>query len=284
MKNKTKKMKCTYYEVVSMDENGDEVLYDLRLWLMRIVGKTLPERKKEMDSGYEGRLENSIRIQQDVYALNFMKLDVASDTYKVKEDMRAEHIDLEDDEYIGKNTVALYDPQNHIMMVQRNRGSFNAPAIETYINQTNEDEICYLRPITRQFNIAECTNHVVRKINVVCSNIRQFETGGSATFERIIEACNDLNALTVHLEIGLGYDRGASLNNETVYEVANIIQRNAGCVSSAKVTILDDEKQCVYDLFHNWDYDTLTFIVPERAELDFEYVAQKMYEVYSAKR
>lgn len=284
MKNKIKKIKCTYFQVVSINEDDEEELYDLRLWLNRIVGKSLQERKKEMDSGYDGRLENVIRIQQNLYALNFMKLDVASDAYKVKEDAHAEHIDLEDDEYIGKNTVALYDPQNHIMMVQGNRGSFTAPAIETYINQTNEGEVCYLRPVASQFNIADCNNHVVRKINVVCHNIRQFEPEGSATFERIIETCNDLEALTVHLEIGLGYERGSSLNNETVYEIAGVIQRNAGCVSSAKVTMIDDEKQCVYDLFRNWDYDILTFTIPERGELSFERVAQKMYEAYSAKR
>lgn len=285
MRNKIKKSKCTYFEVVSVNEaTGEEVLYDLRLWLVRIANKTLQERKKEMDSGDEGRLEDILRIQQNFYALNFMKLDVASDAYKVKENSQAEHIDLDDDEYIGKNTVALYDPQRHIMMVQTNKGSFNAPAIQTYINQTNEGDNCLLRPIVNNFNIDECNNHVVRKIDVKCNNIRQFEPEGSATFERIIDTCNDLEALTVHLEIGLGYERNTSLDNETVYDVVRTIQRNAGCVSSAKVTMIgDDAKQCVYDLFHNLDNDILSFVVPERGELSFRHVAQKMYETYSAK-
>lgn len=285
MRNKRKKIKCTYYEVVSRNEaTGEEELYDLRLWLIRIAGKSLQERIKKMDSGDDGRLESAITIQQSLYALNFMRLDVASNTYKVKEDAHAEHIDLEDDEYIGRNTVALYDPENHIMMIQRNRGSFHAPAIETYINQTNEGEACFLRPVANQFHMADCNNYVYRKINVVCSDIRQFEPEGSATFERIIQTCNDLGALTVHLEIGLGRERGASLNSETVSEVVGAIQRNAGCVSSAKVTMMDDEKQCVYDLFHNWDYDILTFTIPDRGELNFESVAQKMYEAYSERR
>lgn len=284
MKNRVKKSKCTYFEVVSTnEETGDEELYDLRLWLARINGVTLADRKKEMNSGDEGRLERILAIQQGIYALNFMKLDVASDAYKVKENEKAEHIDLKDDEYIGKNTVALYDPERHIIMVQNNRGSFNASSIETYIQQTNEGEKCYLRPIANQFEIEACDNHVIRKIDVRCSNVRQFEPEGSATFERIIETCNDLDALTVHVEIGLGYERNTSLNNETVREVAETVRRNAGCVSSAKMTLIDDEKQCVYDLFHNWDYDVLDFVVPERGELSFEVVARKMYETYSAK-
>ena len=74
MKNRVKKSKCTYFEVVSTnEETGDEELYDLRLWLARINGGTLADRKKEMNSGDEGRLE---RILEERTSRHLMNLNI----------------------------------------------------------------------------------------------------------------------------------------------------------------------------------------------------------------
>ena len=34
------------------------------------------------------------------------------------ENQHAEHIDLDADEYLGRNTVAVYDERNHIILIQ----------------------------------------------------------------------------------------------------------------------------------------------------------------------
>lgn len=280
LKGKQKKIKFQYFEVCTLKEgNPKEELYDLLIWIEKMVELDYEKRKKEI-GGIEGRLEDIRVINDEIYALNFMRLDVVSDSYKVKTNKKAEHIDLADDEYIGKNTVVLYDPGLHILMVQCNRGSYNVPAMESYINVTN-DEISYIRPVKHDLNIDQCLNEKVLKLDVRFSDIRQFRPQKSDAFEKVIESCNDWECVTAHLELGLGYTKIESMNNDTIYCALEDIKANTENVSSAKIILDDDKKATVYDLLDNFEDDYITFTVPERGELGFEFMSDKMYEVYT---
>lgn len=114
-----------YYQLCTFDgDSYTEDLYDLIGWIEKVTNLSLKERKREI-SGIEGRLEIVEPVINDtMYALNFMRLDVLSNTYIVKPDKRAKRVDLEENEYIGKNTVAIYDPKYSVLMLQCNRGSY----------------------------------------------------------------------------------------------------------------------------------------------------------------
>lgn len=281
MKGKRKNIKFTYYEVVKEVDNVEK-LYDLLFWLERINLLNIFQRKKTVNN-IQGRLENVKKIDDNIYAFNFMRLDVSSDAYKVKDNERAEHIDLEDDEYLGRNTVALYDSEKHIIMVQNNRGSYTANAIQYYINNTNGDEVIYFRPIINRFDIQNCKRGRNKKIIVRCSDVSSFRTYGNPTFERIIESCNQMDAHSFYIEVGIGQQRNSKLDSESVYEVANTLLKNRNCVSNAKVVFDDERVQGVIDLFDNWETNIIPFTVPERGELSFEDISEAMYEVYKKK-
>lgn len=278
MVGKKKHFKFTYYEVVS-EENEKEVLYDLTIWLNKITTKPI-ERRKETVRDVQGRLEAVSLIGSDFYVLNFMRLDEASDAYKAKENEKAEHIDLEDDEYLGKNTVALYDTKNHIILIQNNRGSYTANAIQNYINATNDGTICYFRPMIDKFNIDRCKKGVIKKVIARCSASKQFDADGSKAFEHIIESCNELGGYTFYVEIGIGKGKDKQLNNRGVYEAVNTLLNNRACISSAKIALSDDQDAAVYELFDNIRIGKFDLTVPERGELDYMMVAQNMYFQY----
>ena len=281
MKGKKKNIKFTYYEVVT-EIDDKEKLYDLLFWFNRIRKLNIVQRKRTIND-IQGRLENMAQIDDNIYAVNFMRLDVSSDTYKVKDNKKAEHIDLEDDEYLGKNTVALYDSETHIIMIQNNRGSYSANAIQYYINDTNEDEKIYFRPIINSFDILNCKKRRNKKIIVRCSDVGAFRTYGNPSFERIIETCNQMDAHSFYIEIGVGQQRNSKLDSESVYEVANTLLKNRNCVSNAKVVLDDERAQGAIDLFDNWETSTITFTVPERGELKFEDISDAMYGAYKKK-
>lgn len=279
MKGKRKNIKFVYYEVVC---DGNDTLYDLHIWLNKILKQNLSERKKTVN-GIQGRLEKVIELDDNIYAFNFMRLDVSSDSYKVKENKDAEHIDLADDEYMGRNTVALYDATNHIIMIQKNRGSYTANGIQNYINETNQDDVVYFRPIVNNFNVSQLKENRSKKLIVRCADTREFRTYGNPTFERIIEACGKMSGCSFYVEIGVGREKLSRLDNDTVYEAAETILKNKHCVSNAKAVLDDDKIQGVFELFDNWKEEIIPFIVPERGELSFELVSGKMYERYSQK-
>lgn len=278
MIGKTKHFKYTYYEVIT-EENDKEVLYDLSKWLYIISAKTL-EQRKEVIGDVQGRLEAIEMLQDDFYALNFMRLDEASDAYRAKENKRAEHIDLADDEYLGRNTVAVYDSKKHIILIQNNRGSYTANAIQNYINHTNDGEICYFRPILDNFDVDRCKRGKIKKIIVGCSELRQFDADGSKVFENIIDSCNELGGYTFNIEIGIGRGRGKQLNNQNVYEAVNTLLPNRGCLSTAQVALSDEKADAVYDLFDNLRIGEFDLKVPRRGELEYMVIANNMYAQY----
>lgn len=281
MVGKKKHVKFTYYEVVSL-ENEEEVLYDLLQWLNKITKVNLLERKKDI-SGVQGRLETVAVLDTEdksFFALNFMRMDEASDAYKAKEDKRAEHIDLEDDEYLGRNTVAVYDAKKHIILIQSNRGSYSANAIQNYINATNDGEICYFRPMIDAFDSTRCKKGIVKKIIANCVRVNEFDAENSKNFERIIDSCKELGGSTFHIEIGIGRGKDRNLNNQSAYEAVNTLLRNRTCLTTAKVAMSDDEVSGVFDLFDNLHIGEFDLKVPERGELDFLVMARNIYFVY----
>lgn len=205
-----------------------------------------------------------------------------SNTYIVREGEQAQHIDLDENEYIGKNTVVLYDPRLNVAMIQCNRGSYGVAGIQSYINSfNNSNSLCYLRPVYNELLLEEINGSFL-KLDVRFSNTRNFVAYNSKAFERVIETCNEMECLTAHIELGLGYSRGVELNHETIHAAIMDLRdiRNRGSISSAKVKFSDDQKSSIFDLFENIDHDIIYYTVPLRGELGFGFMADKMAEKY----
>lgn len=271
------------YEVCTVNgETGAEELYDLREWFKRMQKKEIAE-KNLVVNGIRGRLED-ICCEDDYgyYGLCFMRLDELSNTYKASETKPAEHIDLNDDEYIGRSTVALYDPNLHVLMVQSNRGGYGVTSIENYIQMSvdSENKFCFLRPILSAFEIEKCIKNNVTKLDVRFSNIRTVEVTNSREFGEIIENFKKLEGVTAHLELGLGYSGIDSLNNETIYEVVQDITRNKESISTAKIKLNDDAKSTLFDIFDTIEHEKITFPLERGKELAFLFMFSHMVEKY----
>ena len=280
-------IKYQYYQLCTFD--GDEYtenLYDLVEWLGR-VGKLSLEDKVHEVSGIEGRLENAKPVLNDtLYALNFMRLDILSNTYILEKGSEARHVDLDENEYIGRNTVVLYDPKYSVVMVQCNRGSYGVSGLESYINSFNDGkDLCYFRPIYNEITEQHLMEGHALKIDVRFANTRQFNPGKSRIFNKVIDACNKLQCYTAHIECGLGYNRGDELEKETIVEVVNEARNpiNKEAISSARITLSDDQKSSVFDLFNNIYSDKIDFVIPARGELSFSYMTSQMISKYDEK-
>ncbi|MCI8581216.1 MAG: hypothetical protein HFH04_10820 [Dorea sp.] len=276
-----------YYQLCTFeDDNYTENLYDLVEWLGRVGGLDLEEKVHEV-SGIEGRLEAALPVGNDeFYALNFMRLDILSNTYILEKDTEARHVDLGENEYIGRNTVILYDPRYSIAMVQCNRGSYGVSSLQSYINSFNEGmELCYFRPIIDEMTQEYLEKAHTLKFDVRFANTRQFRTENSRFFNNVIDACNEIECYTAHIECGLGYNRGCELEKETVSEMVRELRnpQNRDAISSAKITLSDDQKSSVFELFNNIYSDKINFTVPARGELAFSDMTDYMIDKYDVK-
>lgn len=276
-----------YYQLCAFDgDSYTEDLYDLIGWIEKVTNLSLKERKREI-SGIEGRLEIVEPVLNDtMYALNFMRLDVLSNTYIVKPDKRAKHVDLEENEYIGKNTVAIYDPKYSVLMLQCNRGSYGVSGIESYINSFNDsDELCYIRPMSYELPEKVLNDAPALKLDVRFANTRQVNVKNSRLFAKIIDACNQMECYTAHFEFGLGHNKGEELKKDTIVEAVRVVKdpANKDAVSAARLTLSDDQKSNVFDLIDNIYDDKIDFTVPARGELGFKTMKDSMIEKYDEK-
>lgn len=281
---KTVKIPCRYYQVREMF-SGDvtQNIYDLRPWLGEMGGRQIEEKCRNANNTL-GRLEEQVRFDgTEIYALNFMKMDDISTTYRVNVVHPAEHIDINvaANEYIAKNTVCLYDAENGIMMVQGNRGGYNEKSIQSYINSfIDGDQQCILLPIFDNINLMN-ENAEYLKLDIRLANYRTFEPTQGTAFESILDGMNRMDGVNAHLEISLGRIRDASLNSEQVRRTIGDLINNRANVTSAQIRLSDDQVSGVFDLFDNLCKDDISCTVNEQnGGIPFEFLATRLRDKY----
>lgn len=276
------KINCKYYLVQSVSRGGNEIkLYNLLEWIDEINKKSYEERKKGIKD-VVGRVESlKHRDKSKIYALNFMRLDEYSSSFKVKDDRPAEHINIEIDngEYIGKNTVCLYDSEHGIIMLQTNRGGYTEKAVERYINSFFEDNVCELTPIIKEIDILN-TGEAYRKLDIRLANINSFQATKDSWFEAVIEGMNEVEGINVHLEVSCGNAKNHTLHLSRVRTLLRDIFQNRECVSSANVTLADEKIEGIYSLFDNICNDTIEYEIGDNGGISFERIFDGMYKRY----
>lgn len=284
MEGKTVPIRYQYFEVCSLDKDDPlDEYYDLRRWISDMSEKCLEERVVDIN-GINGRLETLSVKEDKYYFLNMMRLDVVSNTYILAPNEEAHHVDLKENEYIGKNTVMMYDADLHVVMIQCNRGSYGVQGIQSYINYfIKGDKKVYFRPINDDFRfpVGDQQRRYL-KLDVRFANVHDVVVKNNRSFEKILEVCNELDCLTAHVEFGLGYTKGRKLEEETVQGIIKDLQDgdNRSAISLARITFSDDQKSELYNLFDNIFNDSITYRIPARGELEFSMMANKMYERY----
>lgn len=279
----TVKIICKYYQLREFKDNDiTQNTYSLIPWLNNINSLSFEERFANINN-VEGRLEEISKMgESDVYALNFMRTDNVSTSYKVKRNSPAEHIDIEVGEYIAKNTVCIYDSINDIMMIQSNRGGYADASIENYINNFLGEKRCILLPIRERIDITNEKNEYM-KIDVRFANIREYQPTSGSCFEEIIAGANRTDGTAAHIEISLGNRRKSRLNKNEIRKSIEDIHQNMGCISSAKIKFSDDQVSGIYDLFDNMCKDDVLVSISEddKGCIKFETLANKMLLKYT---
>lgn len=272
---------CKYFQIRER-ANGEITnnTYDLREWLLNVNQMNLESRCKDAN-GVKGRLENLALVNEEIYALNFMRMEEVSTSYILNMHDPAEHVDIDiaADEYIAKNTVCLYEPESGIIMVQSNRGSYSEKSIESYINQFYDDPVCTILPIFENIDMLT-DNAEYMKLDLRLANIRSFVPTENTSFEEIIDGINKVEGINAHIEISLGNAKNVTLNAKEVRSTLTDLYNNRGCVTSAKIKMSDDQISGIYDLFDNLSRDTIKCMVDETGGIPFNILYGRMYDKY----
>ena len=272
---------CEYYYVKSYTDEDRNALYDLQHWIAKIQEEALASRIKPIGNEY-GRVEElRINEENEIFSMNFVKMEAYSSTYIVKKNAKAKHVDIDvdADEYIGKNTVVLYDAERHIAMVMKNRGGFSAYTITNYINSFYAEPVCFFEPIKFKpdfFNPSKKFG----KIEIKITNTREFTSTSGVIYEEALRKAADMDAETFAFEVTSSRKKSGELDPEMARVILTDAIRNMGIVSIAKVRMSDEHGTAIYNLFENVKKDIIRMEADSKGEVSYVDLSREMMKMY----
>ena len=276
-------IKCQLFRVKKLQEDNtinDDELFNLEPWILDASKLNLLELEKQLE-GVKGRLEK-VKKRGDLYTLNFVRMGDYSPTYVVKQGKEAKHVDIsiEDDEYIGNNSVAVYDPNSSIMILTKTRMGFSAHTIFNYINSFGQKEKCYLDPIRNKVDFYNRKNKY-KKIRIKINSVENYVGKNGVPYEEALRIAEEIGSETYDFEFSIGRRKDKFLDTDTVLNIISDAMYNRGAISIAKVKISDEKGTKLYDLFDNINHFELTLETNDKGEVTYERIAESIIKEYN---
>ncbi|MFD1708929.1 DUF6731 family protein [Siminovitchia sediminis] len=290
-----RKVRFEYYQVAyrkSADgKNNRDRLFNLQEWMQKAMALSLEGRTYDYRSE-QARLDTAYWDPElEFYFLHFVRLRDTNIPSKARASSQVEPFELDDDEYLGEEVSALYDEDNHILLLQRNKYSLGPEGIEEYLNLLwdRDDEMIYLRPVCPP-NVFEEVRKAseYRRISLrfadlnVKASPRMIDKFRSP-LGKIIKGFDEYDGINAQIIMTVGNNRSASLDEETVKDTLIDIEENSDLFSKAEIAKKDDDdaKVELVDLFEHKAHDFGTFRMEKKESLNHYRVAEELWKIYS---
>lgn len=277
-----------YYKIKKKDR--DFKLFDIEVLINEISEKKL---EREVITVYEGckvRVEKFDFHDSDVlWTLRILRLREDNLSFIVRPDEEAKPIELGEDEYLGEDMTMLFDVDNNIAMIQRNRYALGFKNLQKLMQKilNKENLLIEIRPITKIVDANTIRRDYFKSIEIRFANLKHQDInvmGGS--LGTIINAYRALNGGGGAFIVNLGRTKRESLAKEPVRELISDIQQNKELLNAAilKAKDAEDNDIDIINLFDNVYSVFISFELAERTSLDYDYCIRKMKEKYNLNR
>lgn len=289
-----KKIRIEYYQVVIGKKDEAESKYE-KFNLENLIAKLDKlEHKDKMKDYYEDKA----RIDEQFYNKNtgywflkFVRMRQYNIPDRTRENEISEPMSLEEDEYIGENATALYDPINSVLVLQRNRDSLGNSGIEKYLNDiyNNEQYDIRLLPYKNENYIdkikgAKSFQKITIRFAKTTNEKYVGKIGGS--LQSLIHAVNQFDGNTATITVSMGNTKKKGLDNQVVEDTISDIMNNEGIVKGASVVIREREESAseLIDLFMMKRHDFIDYDIEKRETVDFRKLSALICDKYNARK
>ena len=255
MAEKTKKnikleyFRVTYTSLEDMDlSSTPDKLFDLYRWI-DIFDAELKEIEDRtfMYAGERARLDDFYKTD-DYWILDFLRLRDSNLPKRAYENKQTEDIQLDDDEYMGEEAIAIYDSETNVLALQRNRNSLSVTGIEKYLNDTwqhRDGNVIHLRPILSDVNIADIqkkNDKHYRKIRFKIADIDSSEDGefDNNALGQILRATRKYQGAFVDVTISMGHFKNKDLDDAAVNSTLDELVSTPN-ISKAEIAVKEDD-------------------------------------------
>jgi len=290
----TRKVRIEYYQVVKApkEEQGDnDKLFSLENLIVKASKLGIKERTYKYYQE-EARLDQYEYNEIDnFWHLNFARLRQTKIPSTAKSNEVAKPMKLALDEYIGEEVTSVYDCENHILALQRNRDSLSSTGIEDYLSQLYNSTThgIYLRPI-----IINDKNSKLEKAKIFRKITMRFASAKNKTrknlkkssFGRLFEYFDEFDSQVATVTMSLGHAKKGSLDVETIKDTIMDIERTEGLVIAAELNIKYSETDPIetIDLFTMKSHDFINIKLEKLETISYKDMADRIRMKYKERK
>lgn len=293
-----KKIKIEYYRYeLTNTSTNTPIDYNIDNLFSTLVLKKIEDRIYELNN-------SKIRIEQIVKrdsfwlinVLKFRETDTAK-TAKINEE--ATDLPLDDDEYLSEDMTVIYNVQEKIFAIQRNRFCCTPTQLGRYFEQILMQEFQHSKltfkfiPIVRN-NLDKALNNMVdcRKLTCKISDwptSQEYYTNKSLS--KIAKLTEEFEATSIEITVSVGRNRKKTLSRahakKFISEIINLSQANGNvqkAIASLNTSINEDSEDTkfeMFDLLSNNLHDIINFTLETRMSISFTNISSEMIKKFN---
>jgi len=284
----TKLIKFDYCQLYYKIKRKNTVyqLFDIEVLINEISKRQLERKVIDIFDGFKVRIERFDYIEnRKIWMMRILRLRDANLSFLVKPDEEAKPIELGDDEYLGEDMTMLFDVKNNVAMIQRNRFAVGFKNLQRMMQNIMQIEgiLIDIRPITKVVDERTIQRDYFKSIELRFANLKRKDTDAiGGALGAIIKAYRSLNGGGGAFVVNLGRTKRETLAKEPTKELLDSIQQHKDVLNTAILRAKDAEDNDIdiINLFDNIFSAFISFELPERTSLDYDYCVRKMIEKY----
>lgn len=290
-------IKFQYYQIVSINaKNASKRLFNFAKWIDCMADNNLIQMEISFNE-VKARIEQfNFNANKKIWGIKLFKLRDTNIPSKAKNNEDAKVIELEDGEYIGEDMLLIFDPNNGIALIQRNRLSLGISRLEEfftytynkYVDEQNKIEV-YIEPILDLHGKEKIYSSKYKNLEIGFANINECVLNENRTsLGTLLQPLKNMYGVNGSIKISLGHSRLDTLNRKLIKDLVKEINEpsNKRYVRTAKIKI-QEEDDCdveIIDLFNDICDESLEVSIESSKGLVYSLIINAMIEKYMNKK
>lgn len=273
-----------YFKILKKDKVFQ--LFNIEVLIKEISNQCLERKEIDVYEGFKVRIEKfDFDGENFLWRLRILRLRDNNLSFIVKPAEEAKPIELGDDEYLGEDMTMLFDVNNNVAMIQRNRFALGFNNLKKLFQKIMKDSAIKIdiRPVSKEVDIKKIQKDYFKSIELRFANIKVYDpdiVGGA--LGAIIRTYKILDGGGGSFTVNVGRTRKKSLAKESMRNFLDEISQNEDLFNAAilKAKDADDNDIDVINLFDNVYSVFISFELAERTSLSYKECVKKMTDKY----
>lgn len=243
-------------------------------------------------------LSDNLEKCKNIWSLHFIRIKVnvlsgvATNTGEFSETLLNEK--LEENQHLAESTVCLYDADNQLLIISRNRDGVMPSAIIEYFRTVSKNKMITFGIIPNDVKISSKKSSIYRKLIIGVKDVDTMESKHMKTLKNIPSVFSAINAFqgygycNIKIELSMGTaPKNESMNNKKLKDTSlKLIEADIPNLNKLEVSSKEESESSieVIDLLNNKVKDSFKVGFTRKDPILFSKLQQNLLIAYNRKK